>query len=149
MTNSAETLNNLLVGMFNQIIKIEYGTLVQGHYKDLTISEFHTIDNIGPDNHNTMSDVAGRLGITLGTLTTSVNRLIKKGYVYKEKSQEDKRIYHLRLTEKGVGAFHAHATFHQEMIQVILEHTTSEEQELFSHILQNVHQFFLEKYQSC
>lgn len=146
MDRTTEMLNQVLVTTFNQITKIERKALAQREFKDLTISEIHTIEQIGSVDHPTMSDIASRLSVTLGTLTTSVNRLVKKGYVTRVPSQVDKRITHLALTPHGQAANQLHRDFHKEMIEVILNVTNREEQLLLEKVLEHVLAFFTEKY---
>lgn len=70
----------------------------------LSTKEFRTIDTIYKCNqkgNNTASKLAHSLGITMGTLTINIDRLIEKGYVQKIKNAKDKRITHIELTDKG------------------------------------------------
>ena len=81
MQRSESIVNELLVKIFNEILQIEEKTLKSGYFSDLSVREMHTIEKIGRKEQRMMSEVAQDLGITVGTLTTSINRLIKKGYV--------------------------------------------------------------------
>ena len=48
-----------------------------------------------------MSTVARELNVTVGTLTIAVNNLVKKGYIQRMRSQEDRRVVLISLTEQG------------------------------------------------
>ena len=79
--NEAEdVLNSLLVDLFNDILKIEGSVLKAGEFSDLSVTEMHIIEAIGCDREMTMTEVARDLEITVGTLTTAINRVwwIKK-----------------------------------------------------------------------
>ena len=76
-----DVLNTLLVDLFNDILKIEASVLKEGEFNDLSVTEMHIIEAIGLDREMTMTEVARDLEITVGTLTTAINRLIKKEYV--------------------------------------------------------------------
>lgn len=89
-----------------------------------------------------MSEVANRLMITPSTLSTSVNRLIQKGFVKSERSKEDRRVVLLSLTEKGQEAFRIHEEFHKKMINQILIQTNFNEDELLIQSLKNLMEFF-------
>ena len=80
MQNTAKVVNELLVELFNEILTIEKAALQESPFKDLSITEMHVIEAIGMGSR-TMTDVSDQLGITVGTLTTSINRLVKKEYV--------------------------------------------------------------------
>ena len=103
MTDNRGVLNNLLVKLFNDILRIEEKSLKKSEeLSDLSVTEIHTIDVIGEKEERTMSEIANDLSITVGTLTTAINKLIKKGYVERRRIEEDRRIVLVKLTEKGI-----------------------------------------------
>ena len=113
--NEAEdVLNSLLVDLFNDILKIEGAVLKAGEFSDLSVTEMHIIEAIGYDREMTMTEVARDLEITVGTLTTAINRLIKKEYVERRRIEEDRRVVLIKLTSKGEEAFKSHAQFHDD-----------------------------------
>ncbi len=101
MSESINILNELLVDNFNDILTIEQQALQSGIFKDISVTEIHTIEAIGMYKPRNMSQVAMDLGITVGTLTTAVNNLVKKEYVERKRSEEDRRIVEIKLTKKG------------------------------------------------
>ena len=93
MKNTTEyVLNKLLVQLFNDILQIEKNAMNNTEFKDLSITEIHTIEAIGKEGNRTMGEIANDLRITVGTLTTAINRLIKKGYVERKRIEEDRRV---------------------------------------------------------
>ena len=54
--------------------------------------QIHTIEAIGLDRSRTMGEIAHDLRITVGTLTTAITKLIKKGYVERKRIEEDRRV---------------------------------------------------------
>jgi len=58
--------------------------------------------------------------VTPGTLTTSVKRLVQKGYALRKQDATDKRIYHLSITEKAKRILAIHDQFHEMMINGIV-----------------------------
>lgn len=65
--------------------------------------------------------------MTVGTLTISMNSLVKKGYVVRSRSTEDRRVVHISLSEKGIKAYEYHKYFHEQMIQGVMDVLTEEE----------------------
>lgn len=141
-----ETVNEILVRLFANVLDIEEKCLKVGDFSDLSISEMHVIDNIGINRERTMSDTAKDLRVTSGTLTTAVDNLIKKGYVVRERSIEDRRVVKIRLTEKGIAAYHAHEDFHKDLVISALQQLDGKEEELLIKILTNIDIFFHNKY---
>ena len=112
-----ETLNELLVNLFRSINTIEEQAMRTEEYKDVTTNDMHVIEAIGTGAPKNMTTVARILSVTTGTLTISANSLVKKGYVQRVRSEEDRRVVLVSLTEKGKRAYAHHKNFHDEMIQ--------------------------------
>lgn len=51
---------------------------------------------------------------------------MKKGFLIKEKSAQDHRIYYLRLTDQGREALKVHEQFHQELDSIYTHHIPKE-----------------------
>lgn len=141
-----ETVNEILVRLFANILDIEEKCLKIGDFSDLSITEMHVIDNIGINRERTMSDTAKDLRITSGTLTTAIDNLIKKGYVVRERSLEDRRVVKIKLSEKGVAAFFSHEDFHKDLVISALQQLNSNEEEVLIKVLSNIDVFFNNKY---
>lgn len=139
-------LNDLLVDLFHNILEIEEKSL-RDSGSDLTITEIHTIDAVGESEPKTMTEISRILKITMGTLTTGVDKLIKKGYLIRKRTEEDKRIVLVELTEKGIKAKKLHDSFHQEMIDSVISHLDPTEEELLVQSLQKLMFFFDNKYE--
>ena len=101
--NPRNTINDVLVNLFNEILKLEEEAIITDEFKDITNNDMHIIEAVGLSGENTMSVVAKKLGITAGSLTTSVNSLVNKKYVTRQRSDEDRRVVFLKLTDKGNG----------------------------------------------
>ena len=84
-------IDGLLSDTFNSILRIEERSLDNRLTHGLTITEVHTIVAIGLHERNPMNVVAARLGVTLATLTTAVNKLVRKGFVERIRAEDDRR----------------------------------------------------------
>ena len=72
------TLNEVLVKLFRDINTIEERAIRTGEYLDVTANDIHVIEAIGMDAAKNMTSVARELEVTTGTLTISINGLVKK-----------------------------------------------------------------------
>ncbi|WP_294353163.1 MarR family transcriptional regulator [uncultured Clostridium sp.] len=145
MNKESKLLNEQLVKLFNDVLQIEEDTIKSGALADLSITELHTIETIGMYNERTMSDVAHDLEITVGSLTTAINKLIKKGYVERKRIEEDRRVVLIKLTKKGKLAYRVHEKFHHEMIDEVIEELTEEEEGILISSLEKLNNFFMRK----
>ena len=111
------TLNELLVKLFNNVMDTEERAVITKEFEDITNNDMHIIEAIGIEEPRRMSDIAKRLDVTMGTLTTNMNSLEDKGYIVRERSKTDKRVVLVVLTPKGKKAFYHHRDFHKNMIK--------------------------------
>ena len=137
-----DTLHDLLVKLFNEIINIEEKAIITEEFKDISNNDMHIIEAIGLDEPRSMSSVAKDLSVTVGTLTIAINNLVKKAYVKRVRSEKDRRVVLISLTEKGVKAYHHHANFHDEMIKATLNGLNEEQTKVLVKALTNLSAFF-------
>ena len=147
MNKSTVIINELLVDLFNDILQIEEKSLKDGPISDLSITEIHTLEAIGMYDEKNMSEIAQSLKITVGTLTTAINKLIKKGYVERKRIEEDRRVVLIKLTKKGKLAYRLHDKFHKDMVNTAINGLSEEEEDVLIHSLTKLNKFFKEKYE--
>ena len=136
-------LNEVLVRVFRNINTVEEQALRTEEYKDVTINDIHVIEAIGMEEQKNMTTVAKSLHVTTGTLTISINSLVKKNYVERVRSEEDRRVVLVSLTEKGKKAFLHHRQFHDKLVNEIVEQLSDEEKRVLEKALNRINQFFL------
>lgn len=98
-------LNELLVNLFHNVMDAEAKAVITDEFKDITNNDMHILEAIGIEEPKSMSRIAGELHVTVGTLTTNMNSLERKGYLTRNRSTRDKRVVLVTLTEKGRKAF--------------------------------------------
>ncbi|MGN0293234.1 MAG: MarR family winged helix-turn-helix transcriptional regulator [Lachnospiraceae bacterium] len=140
--NALDAINNTLVHLFNEIWELEGEAVITEEYKDITNNDMHIIEAIGLDGDSTMSMVAKKMRITAGSLTTSINSLVKKEYVTRKRSEKDRRVVHIMLTEKGEKAYFHHKDFHIQMVSCATENMDDQEIQRLLELLQNLTSFF-------
>ena len=116
-----DVLHDILVKLFQEVLDIESKALITPEFKDISVNDMHIIEAIGEKEPKNMSSVAKIMSVTVGTLTIAINSLVKKGYVHRERSEEDRRVVLISLTEKGRKANAHHMKFHDGMIQAVLK----------------------------
>ena len=111
-----EELSDALEGVYDLLDKVE-STMISTQTLNLSINEIHLLEAIGQGEEagTPVGGVAERLSITPASVTVAVNKLEKKGYVTKSKSQADARVVYVRLTPKGMSVNRVHRRFHRNM----------------------------------
>lgn len=140
--NAYETINDILVHLFNEIWELEEKAIITEEFKDISNNDMHIIEAVGLGNDSTMSMVARKLGITAGSLTTSVNSLVNKKYLVRERSESDRRVVYVRLTEKGRKAFSHHKGYHMQMTDAVVKSLDAEEIPVLLKTLNSLSEFF-------
>ena len=84
--DNREVINDVLVHLFNEILRLEEEAIITDKYKDISNNDMHIIEAVGLGGGN-MSSIAAKLNITVGSLTTSMNSLVKKGYVKRSEAR--------------------------------------------------------------
>ncbi len=140
-----DCINKLMVDVFNDILRIEELAVKRGAFRDISITEMHTVEAVGLHGQKNMTDVAKRLGITVGTLTTAISNLVKKGYVERIKSEADRRVVNIMLTKRGRLLFRMHEKFHRNLIEDVINTLDEDECNVLTKALTQMHAFFLVK----
>lgn len=135
-------LNNLLVSLFNTVLKMEEKALKEGSNHNLSLTELHTLAAIGTGRAKTMTQVANSLKISVGTLTVAINKLVKKEYVNRFRVPEDRRIVKIELTQEGIEAVLEHEAFHLNMVGEAVAGLSQEQTEVLVESLGNINNFF-------
>jgi DNA-binding MarR family transcriptional regulator len=145
MESPKKVINDLLVEVFNHILSIEAEALRNRGIK-LSMNEIHVVEAISKTEEPTMTHLARRLRVTVGTLTTAMNRLVEKGYCTRYREAEDKRKVFISLTQKAKEALVIHDQFHDEMIEATIRDMNLDEDEVLLQSLENISNYFKNKY---
>ncbi|OPX43505.1 HTH-type transcriptional regulator SarZ [Ruminiclostridium hungatei] len=146
---SSEKANELLLvdqlfrKLFDKYYKLESKKYLSKSLEDLTVIEINTILVIGHGSENKkMSEIANTLGVTFGTPTVTIDRLIKKGYVVRQRDEEDRRQVFISLSETGVDVFKSIVELRNKIAEKIFCILNPQERKALIDILSNVNSHF-------
>ena len=112
--------------------------LVREREGSLSAMEAFSIEVIHALHEPTIGEFADFLNISQSNATYKVNNLIKKGYLIKQNSEEDRREYHLVLSDKYYGYTDIMRSYVDTVMGRINESFSEEEQEEFTSALQRI-----------
>ena len=140
------TLNELFTTTYRSVLKVEEVMLRHLSNNSLTLSEMHMLECIGKargrrrhHRHRPGMDV------TPPSVTMAVKRLERKGYLTKDRSDEDGRRVRVRLTEEGRRAETAHRYFHRQMVRAVARCLEPAQREALLNALQRINEFMRQK----
>ena len=137
-----DVFHDILVNLFQEIMDIEEKALITAEFKNISVNDMHIIEAIGTGEPKNMTTVAKLMSVTVGTLTIAINNLVKKGYVSRVRSEEDRRVVLIFLTEKGKRAYQHHREFHDGMVKALVEGLDEGQQKILVKSLLNLRTFF-------
>lgn len=146
MSEYRARIDQVLVHLFNDILRIEEESLHRRGVHGLSMREIHVLQAIMESGEeNTMSAVAARLHVTVGSLTVAINTLVRKGYVERQRSSQDKRCIHLLLTPRATDVNRLHQDFHRQLTDALLREIPQERLALICQGLDGVAAYFEEQ----
>lgn len=145
MNDREQLMADSLVSIFEKVLVAEEKSVQKEYFSKLSLAELHTLDAIGPYESRTMTETAQILGITVGTLTVAVDRLVKKGFVERNKDAVDKRVVRISLTRDGKLAARMHGKFHKVLAKHILEPYDENEQDMLLGMVKEVDDYLSEQ----
>ncbi len=141
MSEAKKLINELLVDIFNRILAIE-GEELKKSGVTLSMNEVHVLEAVQLVEEPSMSLIAQKLGITVGSLTTAVNTLYQKGYVTRYRLPEDRRKVLIKLEDNALEVLKVHQIYHDKMIDAIFEDLKVNEDEVLINSLSKVASYF-------
>lgn len=145
MDSSKEILNDALVGLFNQVLLKEESYMKSKMTSALTLNNVHILEAVNSfENCCTMSELAGKLRVTVSTLSTNIKKLIDNNYLLKRQSKADKRVFYVKLTQKGNKILKIHEEYHKKMIDLIATNLSNKETADLIDLLSKIKYFFSE-----
>lgn len=109
---------------------------IQQRETSLTTVETYCIEIIHAMGTPTIGEFASFIQISSPNAAYKVNSLIKKGYVRKVQSEDDKREYYLEVTEKYYEYYNMNAVYVKKVTERMRERFTEEELKVLEKILQ-------------
>lgn len=97
--------------------EIEEQAIKESDLTDLSMRQLYYLDMIYQMEYPTATDLAQRLGLSKPSVTVIVRNLVQNGYVRRVPSEEDKRLFHIYLTDKGEGVVKKHHRSHENLAQ--------------------------------
>jgi DNA-binding MarR family transcriptional regulator len=97
--------------------------------KLLSRHQASVLDHLDEVEPTTLNDLARHMGVTAGTMSLTIDRLERKGYVVRLRDVADRRRVHLRLTTAGVRVHQASSVLDPPRVEAVVARLSPEERE--------------------
>ena len=111
-------------------------------FAKLTINQLHYIDAIYALGEPTITEIAEKLKITKASVTTGIYKLIQLGYVEKQQSAIDRRVFHVRLMDPAQELIRARSQALHDYGEFVRTALSEEEAQQFQMTLAKIIQLF-------
>jgi DNA-binding MarR family transcriptional regulator len=110
----------------------------------LTLKESYlllVVQKLAENKQNSVSNIASELNLSNPSVSLAITSLVKKKYLTREHSVEDRRIYIVSLTDKAKEILEAQAMFRQKILQDIMSELSLVEKSAFQITLNKLSSF--------
>lgn len=138
MTRDLTILTSLeqIIARFSSLIaEMEALASQQDGFAELSMRQVSYLETIARLEHPSFGELAEALGITRPSVTALVAKLMRSGYVQKVQDGEDRRSFHIVLTQKGQQFALIHHKLHQHFAQILLTRLNESEVEQLATLL--------------
>jgi DNA-binding MarR family transcriptional regulator len=94
---------------------------------EITVSEFFFLKYLLEAGPLKPSDVASQFGVSLSHVTALSDRMIKKGLIHRTRSEEDRRIVELVLSDKAKQTLEKLVNIKRQYVETVFQKVTDEE----------------------
>ena len=144
MDNFVTAVNEMLVEVYHNILRVEEQALKSQKHIPLSINEMHLIECVsagGPEGA-TVSELADKLNVTRPSVTVAVNKLELKRCLLRENCPKDGRVVRVHLTPEGKKINNYHTYYHRAMVRDLLTAFDKKEQGDLLRLIGKLNDFF-------
>ena len=121
------SLVELIALLTRKVAELQSAMVKEAGFSDLSLRQIYILDIIQGLQNPTPTELASELKISKPSVSAAIDRLETAGYIRKVDSDEDRRSYHLHLTQKGQVFSQAHDETHRHLAQFITRNLEAEE----------------------
>lgn len=116
------------------------GFEIRGKGEALSLLDIHILKNIGEGENKKIYELVEDMGMDRGLVASGIKKLMSNGYIIKSKSEKDKRVYILKLTEKGKEMYEESLMIKKQVLEFILKDVSLNEEKAILKFLSKMNQ---------
>jgi len=135
-----DKLVEIIAKLSLEIGRMEESAKEQFNFNELTLTQMNYLETINNLHNPNLTELAAEMNLTKPTVKVAIDKLIEKDFIYRVKSDDDRRSAHLHLTVKGKLINHMHAFAHKQMAELISGKLDQTEVKLLEMLFEKVFQ---------
>ncbi|WP_129600265.1 MarR family winged helix-turn-helix transcriptional regulator [Anaerophilus nitritogenes] len=146
MANYYPQINKMIDKLMHQVLIYDRkGFKIGSKLENLSLLDIHTLRKIEEKEDTKIYELVEELEIDRGIISSVIKKLIQNGYIVKEKSKEDKRVYILKLTTEGKEMCTKTMEIQKKLLGFVLEDMSLNEEKAILKFLSKINQTTLLK----
>jgi DNA-binding MarR family transcriptional regulator len=137
--NNLTKLNQLITEFYDKMSSWEQSVVRETGY---SLAQIHTIEVLGNYGNLRMKELAEKLGITTGTLTVQIEKLVKAELIERQPHHQDKRSVVVGLTAEGLKIHNHHNQLHMALVAELTRGLSTEQEGVLLVALEVINQQF-------
>ncbi|UTT86469.1 MarR family transcriptional regulator [Vibrio pelagius] len=134
-----EHLSQLITEFYDKMSSWEQSVVKETGY---SLAQVHTIEVLGVHGALRMKELSEKLGITTGTLTVQIEKLVKAELVKRCEHPTDRRAIVVDLTPAGHAIHTQHNQLHLELVNDLTSGISSKETQILTACLEKMNRKF-------
>ena len=98
-----DKLVEIIAKLSLEIGRMEESAKEQFNFNELTLTQMNYLETINNLHNPNLTELTAEMNLTKPTVKVAIDKLIEKDFIYRVKSDDDRRSAHLHLTVKGKG----------------------------------------------
>ncbi|MGS0675689.1 MarR family winged helix-turn-helix transcriptional regulator [Shewanella sp. 125m-1] len=139
MNNQDDNLNHAMIEFYEKLSSWEMAVVKD---KGFSLPQVHTVEILGLNGPMRMKELAQKIGITTGTLTVQIDKMVDAGLVIRVPHANDRRSILVKLTESGREMFEEHDKLHIQLTQDLTAKFDATERAQLLHFLERINREF-------
>lgn len=131
-------LTDIITILTTKIAKIEEEALAESRFSELTGKQMYYLEAISNLNNPNLGELATELNLSKPSITAIIDKFEEKGFIRKVKSDEDRRVSHIHMAERGKEIEKVHSKIHMRISNIFTSKLTKNELNSLIHLLSKI-----------
>ena len=131
-------LTDIITILTTKIAKIEEEALAESRFSELTGKQMHYLEAISNLNNPNLGELATKLNLSKPSITAIIDKFEEKEFIRKVKSDEDRRVSHIHMAERGKEIEKVHSKIHMRISNIFTSKLTKNELKSLINLLSKI-----------
>jgi len=131
-------LTDIITILTTKIAKIEEEALAESRFSELTGKQMHYLEAISNLNNPNLGELATELNLSKPSITAIIDKFEEKEFIRKVKSDEDRRVSHIHMAERGKEIEKVHSKIHMRISNIFTSKLTKNELKSLINLLSKI-----------